>query len=122
MKVNVARTHIIATAGARTAKGGTIEHASGEVPGVPIKVVRVGDLAVYPDGSAARVVSGCGEFHLDRGLPLAIVGSALHNGDVIIDSPFTDFTFYELNEHPVAGLLQSGWHRFRSGARKKSNF
>lgn len=81
------KTYWIAVEGARTAQGGVIQAQSGRVAWARANVVRVGDLAVYPDGSIARIVSGCGAFHLDRGLALAVIGSTLHNGDVIIESP-----------------------------------
>lgn len=119
MKARIIKTHIIATEGARTANGGVIQCASGAVKGVPHNVVRYGDIAIYPDGTAARVVSGGGAFYLDRGLPVAVVGSALSNGDVITESPYSKRAFYQMEGQPVDGLLEPGWHRFASGARDK---
>lgn len=119
MKARIIKTHIIATEGARTFRGGVIECASGVIKGTSRKVVRYGDIAVYPDGSIARVVSGCGEHSLDRGLPLAIVGSELSNGDVIVSSPYQKYTFDEVAGQPIEGLLVPGWHRFDSNCREK---
>lgn len=112
MKYSVIRTLTVATEGARTKRGGVIRHASGKAI-KERRIVRVGDLAVYPDGSAARVVSGCGALRLDRGLPLAILGSELSNGDVIVGSPCTEIQFEQMEGDTVEGLLECGWHRTR---------
>lgn len=96
-------TYVIATEGARTRDGGIVQYASGRVPDVPHNIVRVSDLVVYPDGSAARVISGCGEAQLDRGLALAIVGSRVGNGDIIIESPCSQYTV-DVPYDPVSGV------------------
>lgn len=65
------------------------------------------DLIVYPEGSAARVISGCGEAKVDRGLALAIVGSRLGNGEIIIESPCTQYTV-DIPDDQVLGLSSLG--------------
>ncbi|WP_095996123.1 PAAR domain-containing protein [Serratia oryzae] len=50
-------------------------------------VARVGDEVIYPDGSTARIISGAGFAHMIEGLPVALVGSELDNGDEIISTP-----------------------------------
>lgn len=47
----------------------------------------VGDNVVYPDGSTARIISGTGKYRVHNGKSMALVGSLLDNGDVIISTP-----------------------------------
>lgn len=50
-------------------------------------IAQVGDKVVYPDGSEAMIISGTGVAHMVDGIPVAIVGSELDNGDEIVSTP-----------------------------------
>lgn len=87
----------IAVAGCRTRDGGTgaefnpapdegnkIQCADGKMR----SVLTAGSLISYPDGRTARIVSSAGSQYRDvNGCGLALVGSRLDNGDVIISTP-----------------------------------
>jgi hypothetical protein len=60
----------------------------------------------YADGSTATITSGAGFCFIDRDKPVAIVGSHLSNGDVIVGSPNETLTINEPEgEPPIPGLL-----------------
>ena len=87
----------IAVAGCRTRDGGTgaeFNSAPDEgnkiqcVDGKMRSVLTAGSLISYPDGRTARIVSSGGSQYRDvNGCGLALVGSRLDNGDVIISTP-----------------------------------
>jgi uncharacterized Zn-binding protein involved in type VI secretion len=71
---------------------------------------RVGDEVIYADGSTATITSGAGFGFIDRDKPVAIVGSHLSNGDVIVESPNETLTINELEgEAPIPGLLDPAY-------------
>ncbi|EMH4164258.1 hypothetical protein RJ498_003568 [Pluralibacter gergoviae] len=95
----VTAVYRIAVAGCRTRDGGTgaefnpapdegnkIQCADGKMR----SVLTAGSLSLisYPDGRTARIVSSAGSQYRDvNGCGIALVGSRLDNGDVIISTP-----------------------------------
>lgn len=87
----------IAVAGCRTRDGGTgAEFNSAPDEGHKIlcaygkmrSVLTAGSLISYPDCRTARIVSSAGSQYRDvNGCGIALVGSRLDNGDVIISTP-----------------------------------
>lgn len=81
-----------ATAGALTRNGGMVYKASGRnyfliEDGTELQLALVGDEVVYPNGDTAKIVSGTGELLKSGDRSLALVGSLLDNGDVIVSTP-----------------------------------
>jgi hypothetical protein len=77
-----------AAEGSHTRDGGVIVKGTLGVQfrladGSEVAGARVGDCAVYPDGTMAGVVTGAGKANSQ----MALVGSRLSNGDEIIDTP-----------------------------------
>ncbi|WP_175787676.1 PAAR domain-containing protein [Burkholderia anthina] len=81
-----APTHLFATVGALTERGGRVTTATSGLTLAGLEVACVGDVVTYDDGSEAAIVDGAGNNH-SGGKPLALVGSRLSNGDTITDSP-----------------------------------
>lgn len=81
-----APTHLFATIGALTERGGRVTKASGGLTVVGLAVARVGDIVTYEDGSEAVITDGAGKYAIDRDKPFALVGSRLSNGDCIIET------------------------------------
>lgn len=87
----------IAVAGCRTRDGGTgaeFNSAPGEgnkiqcADGKMRSVLTEESLISYPDGRTARIVSSAGSHYRDvNGRGIALVGSRLDNGDLIISTP-----------------------------------
>ena len=76
-----------AVAESLTLNGGVLRNASGSSTAGGYKMARVGDKAVYADGSEATIISGAGEARIMQGASAALVGSMLDNGDEIISTP-----------------------------------
>lgn len=82
-----------ATERSLTRLGGVIENASSPAAfrlddGSEIRKALVGDCALYPDGSRARIISGAGDAAThSNGVSFALVGSVLDNGDEIVSTP-----------------------------------
>ncbi|MFW0698751.1 PAAR domain-containing protein [Pantoea sp. R13S299] len=76
-----------AVAGSLTLNGGVLRNASGSSTAGGYKMARVGDKAVYADGSEATIISGACEARIMQGASAALVGSMLDNGDEIISTP-----------------------------------
>ncbi|MBS1205257.1 MAG: hypothetical protein H6R25_2156 [Proteobacteria bacterium] len=62
---------------------------------------QTGDEVVYPDGTTARIVTGSGSDFQKGGKSIALVGSRLSNGDVIISTPQAGCTLNELKGLPM---------------------
>ncbi|MBN7124535.1 hypothetical protein BSU01_22950 [Erwinia billingiae] len=93
----------IAVEGALTQRGGVVRAAwnGSEIAledGQKVNVALEGDEVVYPDGTSARIVTGSGAKFQKGGKSIALVGSRLSNGDVIISTPQAGCTLNELNE------------------------
>jgi uncharacterized Zn-binding protein involved in type VI secretion len=69
--------------------------------GHKVNVALEGDEVVYPDGTTARIVTGSGSKFQKGGKSIALVGSRLSNGDVIISTPQAGCTLNELKGLPM---------------------
>lgn len=78
--------HLFATIGALTERGGRITKATSGLTVAGLTVARVGDVATYEDGSEAAITDGAGEYAVDNGKSIALVGSGLSNGDRIVET------------------------------------
>ena len=101
--------YMAAFAGAKTAKGGEVLIGSGIHSCDGLTLLRVGDVATYPDGSTAVIVAGAGNAMKVENIPVAVVGSPLSNGDTIVSSPITPLEFHELDGAPIFGLLDPSY-------------
>ncbi|HHZ8496336.1 TPA: hypothetical protein ACWMK0_003857 [Enterobacter mori] len=85
--------HRLAVEGSLTRNGGILNTATTGIeievaPGKKLRVAQTQDEVVYPDGSAAKIISGAGlAGHFANGHHIALVGSRLSNGDEIISTP-----------------------------------
>ncbi|MFP3518602.1 hypothetical protein SB766_20690 [Pseudomonas sp. SIMBA_077] len=86
----------VATQGSQTRNGGVVQHATAPFEftldnGQRVRAAQMGDYVVYADGRQAQIVTAAGQ---DNG-HLALVGSALSNGDEIINTPQTGLLFID---------------------------
>ncbi|RQS70431.1 hypothetical protein DID96_14890 [Burkholderia sp. Bp8963] len=81
-----AQTHLFATIGSLTARGGRVTKATGGLTVVGLAIARVGDIVTYEDGSEAVITDGAGAHAVGGGKPFALVGSRLSNGDCIAET------------------------------------
>lgn len=96
----------IAVDGALTQRGGVVRAAwnGSEIAledGHRVNVALDGDEVVYPDGTTARIVTGSGSKFQKSGQSIALVGSRLSNGDVIISTPQAGCSLNELKGLPM---------------------
>lgn len=96
----------IAVDGALTQRGGVVRAAwnGAEIElddGQKANIALVGDEVIYPDGSTARIVIGSGSKFRKGEQSIALVGSLLSNGDVIISTPQEGCTLNELKGLPM---------------------
>ncbi|MCF8579611.1 PAAR domain-containing protein [Enterobacter ludwigii] len=96
----------IAVDGALTQRDGVVHAAwnGAEIEldgGQKVNIALVGDEVVYPDGTTARIVTGSGSKFQKGGQSIALVGSRLSNGDVIISTPQAGCTLNELTGLPI---------------------
>lgn len=96
----------IAVDGSLTQRGGVVSAAwnGSEIAledGHKVNVALEGDEVVYPDGTTARIVTGSGSKFQKGGKSIALVGSRLSNGDVIISTPQAGCTLNELKGLPM---------------------
>ncbi|MFJ4290741.1 PAAR domain-containing protein [Cupriavidus sp. NPDC089707] len=110
----IKKIYVAAFEGAKTAEGGEIMQGSGLYAYEGLTLVRVGDHATYPDGSTAVITAGAGHACVVDGVPVAIVGSPLSNGDTIAFRPVSALTFHELEDEPIKGLLDPAYHPVRA--------
>ena len=103
----------VATEGSMTRDGGKIRLGShvGErisVDGIPFACV--GDEIVYPDGKIALIDSGAGFAATFDEYPLALVGSTVDNGDIVINTLLPDaLVISQTEEEPIPGLFEKGY-------------
>ncbi|MDN7702526.1 PAAR domain-containing protein [Burkholderia semiarida] len=81
-----APTHLFATIGALTERGGRVTTATSGLAVAGLVVARVGDVVTYEDGSEAVIMDGAGEYAICSDKPFALVGSRLSNGDRIVET------------------------------------
>ena len=104
----VKRRYPVATESSTTERGGCVI-ATGNLFGPNGRVALVGDIVRYPNGTETRIVSGAGEASVIDGKAMALVGSALENGDRI-NGPMNDaMVIVEYADAPIAGLFQPGY-------------
>ncbi|UVE63938.1 PAAR domain-containing protein [Burkholderia pyrrocinia] len=124
-----APTHLFATIGALTERGGRVTAATSGMTLAGLEVARVGDVVTYDDGSEATIIDGAGNCH-SAGKSFALVGSRLSNGDRIIETLRTSWGIHVPEGQSIPGLfdpayvppahtahLQAGGTRCDDGAR-----
>jgi len=82
----------IAVDGSLTARGGVVRAAwnGGEIElegGRRVNIALEGDEVVYPDGTNAWIINGCGKNITKNERGIALVDSLVSNGDQIISTP-----------------------------------
>jgi len=99
-----APTHLFATVGSLTERGGRVTTATSGLTLAGLEVARVGDVVTYDDGSEAVIIDGAGNNH-SEGKPFALVGSRLSNGDRITETLRTSLGIHVRERQSVAGLF-----------------
>ncbi|VBB12191.1 PAAR domain-containing protein [Burkholderia stabilis] len=99
-----APTHLFATVGALTERGGRVTAATSGLTLAGLEVACVGDVVTYDDGSEAAIIDGAGNFH-SGGKSFALVGSRLSNGDRITETLRTSWGIHVRDGQSVAGLF-----------------
>ncbi|MBV6321495.1 PAAR domain-containing protein [Duganella violaceipulchra] len=103
-------TYDLATLGAKTRQGGEIVTAGTDMEMDGHRIACVGDVVRYPDGTESRIVSGAGSALACNDQPVAIVGSATDNGDIITSSLQNAAQIREYaDDGGIPGLLQPGY-------------
>jgi len=93
--------YCIAVNGAKSKNGGLVKASTDKVKFAGLAVARVGDDVIYADGTVSKIISGSGSTCLVEGVPVALVGSRLENGDEIIESPNTAVTIRIFKYEPL---------------------
>ncbi|VWD34879.1 PAAR domain-containing protein [Burkholderia contaminans] len=99
-----APTHLFATVGALTERGGRVTTATSGLTLAGLEVACVGDVVTYDDGSEAAIIDGAGNNH-SGGKPFALVGSRLSNGDRITETLRTSWGIHAGDGRCVSGLF-----------------
>ncbi|WP_202308379.1 hypothetical protein [Dryocola clanedunensis] len=100
-----------AVAGSRTLRGGVVDEPNPDPSqgmkvqldnGQWVSMVTEGATVTYPDGTKAVIITSAGQLSEWEGKGIALVGSLLDNGDVIISTPDYGlvFTFREGESMP----------------------
>jgi len=106
----VAAVYNLATLGSKTRDGGEVVTASTGMVIDGHRIACVGDMVRYQDGSESKIVSGAGYALTFERRPMAIVGSATENGDVIITSRQDSAQIKQYaDDGGIPGLLQAGY-------------
>lgn len=106
----VKATYDLATLGAKTRQGGEVVTASTDMQMDGHRIACVGDVVRYADGIESRIISGAGAALCYQDRPVAIVGSATDNGDIIISSLQSSAQIQEYaDDDGIPGLLQPGY-------------
>jgi hypothetical protein len=72
-------------------------------------LIFVGDRVRYPDGSESVIISGAGRASTFANRPIALVGSHVANGDIIVDRAQSIGEIVVVEGEPVPGLLEPGY-------------
>lgn len=100
----------LATLGAKTQQGGEVVTASTDMQMEGHRIACVDDVVRYPDGTESRIISGAGAALFYKERPVAIVGSATDNGDIITSSLQSSAQVLEYaDDDGIPGLLQPGY-------------
>ncbi|MGR6844787.1 PAAR domain-containing protein [Acinetobacter baumannii] len=92
--------YYVAVHGAKTQNDGLVNASSTNTKIKGLSIARVGDEVIYGDGTTSKIISGAGTACVVEGLPVALVGSRLENGDEIIDSPNTSVAIRIYKDQP----------------------
>jgi uncharacterized Zn-binding protein involved in type VI secretion len=101
--------HLFVTAGSLTERGGRITKATSAITVAGLALARVGDVVTYEDSSQAVITDGAGEFAIDDGKPLALVGSRLSNGDQIVQTLQSSWGLDMEDAKDVKGLFDPSY-------------
>jgi len=102
-------THLFATIGALTERGGRVTQATSGLAVAGLAVARVGDVVTYDDGSEAVITDGAGNYAVCRDKPFALVGSRLSNGDRIVETLQLLWGIHVLAGETVDGLFDPAY-------------
>jgi len=91
----------VAVHGAKSQNGGLVNASSNSSKIKGLSIARVGDEVIYADGTTSKIISGADIACVVEGSPVALVGSRLENGDVIIDSPNTTIAIRIYKDQPL---------------------
>ena len=109
------KTYYVVTEGATTKNCGVVQARYSELGYATLhekRLATVGDMVVYPDGSTAKIISGCGGCLVLDESPVAITQSLLDNGDTIEESGILhkDLEIKIYEDEPVPdGFLVEYW-------------
>ncbi|PXX32290.1 MULTISPECIES: PAAR domain-containing protein [Burkholderia] len=104
-----APTHLFATIGALTERGGRVTAATSGLTVAGLAVARVGDIVTYEDGSGAVITDGAGDYTVGGDKPFALVGSRLSNGDHIVETLQRSWGIHVSVGEPVDGLFDPAY-------------
>lgn len=90
----------VAVHGSKSKNGGLVNASSNISKIGGLSIARIGDEVIYADGTISKIISGAGPACVVEGLPVALVGSCLENGDEIIDSPNTSVAIRIYKDQP----------------------
>lgn len=91
----------VAVHGSKSKNGGLVNASSNISKIGGLSIARIGDEVIYADGTTSKIISGAGTTCVVEGLPVALVGSRLENGDEIIDSPNTTIAIRIYKDQPL---------------------
>ncbi|RQR29041.1 hypothetical protein DIE23_22620 [Burkholderia sp. Bp9143] len=100
-------THLFATIGARTERGGKVTRVSTNATVDDLGLAVVGDIVAYEDGTEATIVDGAGLAAMWEDRPVALVGSHLSNGDRIVTAAQDAFGITVRDGEEIPGLFDS---------------
>ncbi|MGA6135194.1 hypothetical protein F3J02_09655 [Acinetobacter sp. Tr-809] len=92
--------YYLAVNGAKTKNGGLVRASYHYYKIAGMSIARVGDDVIYIDGTTSKIIAGAGQACVLDGVPVALVGSHLENGDEIIDSPNTSVAIRIFKDQP----------------------
>lgn len=98
-------TCLFATIGSRTARGGRISRVTTQAEARGLALARVGDVVTYEDSSEATIIDGAGYATQWCGVPFALVGSRLDNGDKIVETLQDFWGVSDRGDKPIDGLF-----------------
>jgi uncharacterized Zn-binding protein involved in type VI secretion len=106
----VVSRHYEAVIGSKTKNSGEVVTASSNSSSSSFKVARVGDKVRYSDGREEIITSGAGIAFVCNGQSLAIVGSHVSGGDMIVSTPVQNLEFILYENDPLPeGFLVKGY-------------
>ncbi|MNM25328.1 hypothetical protein D3C81_357720 [compost metagenome] len=93
--------YYVAVHGAKTQNDGLVNASSTNTKIKGLSIARVGDEVIYANGTTSKIISGAGTASIADGVPVALVGSRLENGDEIIESPNTTIAIRIYKDQPL---------------------